>query len=67
MPKYTYYCNECKISYEFCDRRPGDVPILIADNEKAISLLKWRPKRDIRDMCKDGWKWRSLNPNGYEN
>ena len=30
--------NNCKIPYEFCDRRIGDVPILIANNKKAISL-----------------------------
>ena len=47
------------------DRRPGDVGTLIADNEKAISLLQWHPTKDLKDMCKDGWRWRSLNPNGY--
>tara|TARA_B100001093_G_C26823571_1_gene1013000 strand:- start:1156 stop:2208 length:1053 start_codon:yes stop_codon:yes gene_type:complete len=58
--------NKCKIPYEFCNRRPGDVPTIIADNEKAISLLQWHPKRDLKDMCEDGWRWRKLNPNGYE-
>ena len=58
--------NKCKIKYDFCDKRPGDVSILIADNKKAISLLNWKPKRDIKQMCIDGWKWSNLNPNGYE-
>ena len=57
--------NKCKIPYHFCEKRLGDVPILIADNKKAISLLGWEPKRDIKQMCLDGWKWRYLNPNGY--
>ena len=58
--------NKCKIPYEFCKRRPGDVATLIADNKKAISLLQWYPKRDLKNMCEDGWRWRKLNPNGYE-
>ena len=58
--------NKCEIPYEFCNRRPGDVPTLVADNKKAISILNWYPKRSIRDMCKDGWNWRYLNPKGYK-
>ena len=57
--------NKIKIPYQFCKRRPGDVPILIADNSMASSLLKWKPKRDIKQMSKDGWKWRYLNPDGF--
>jgi len=49
--------NECKVSFEFCRRRQGDVAIVIADNKKAISTLNWEPKRKIGQMCKDGWKW----------
>lgn len=58
--------NKCEIPYKFCNRRPGDVPTLVADNKKAISILNWYPKRNIRDMCKDGWNWRYLNPKGYK-
>ncbi len=58
--------NNCEIPYNFCERRIGDVSTLIADNQKALSLLDWQPKRDLKDMCKDGWKWRLLNPLGYE-
>ena len=49
--------NNCEIPYEFCDRRIGDVPVLIANNLNAISTLKWHPKRNISDMCLDGWRW----------
>tara|TARA_B100000886_G_C20371458_1_gene469785 strand:- start:102 stop:1154 length:1053 start_codon:yes stop_codon:yes gene_type:complete len=58
--------NKCKIPYSFCEKRSGDVSALVADNKKAISLLQWEPKRNVKQMCIDGWKWRSLNPNGYE-
>ena len=30
-----------------------------------ISKLKIVPKSSIEDMCRDGWKWKKLNPNGY--
>ncbi len=58
--------NKCDVQYQFVDRRQGDVATIVADNQKAISLLNWRPKRNLKDMCKDGWRWRCLNPNGYE-
>ena len=49
--------NKCKIPYQFEDKRAGDVAISIADNKKAINLLNWNPKRNIEDMCIDGWLW----------
>ena len=44
-----------------------EVPIVVveADNKKALSTLNWKPTRNIEDMCRDGWKWQILNPNGY--
>ena len=57
--------NKCKVPYKFCDRRPGDVSTLVADNQKAFKLLKWKPKRNLKDMCRDGWRWIKKNPNGY--
>ena len=57
--------NNCSIPYEYFDKREGDVATVIADNKLALSTLNWRPKRNIDDMCKDGWKWQKLNPNGY--
>ena len=54
-----------KVPYKFCERREGDVPYLVADNNLAISKFMILPIRNIEDMCRDGWKWRKLNPNGY--
>ena len=58
--------NKCKIPYEYCQRRKGDVPILIADNKKIINTLNWAPKRNLEQMCIDGWRWQILNPYGYQ-
>tara|TARA_Y100001968_G_C19130454_1_gene606446 strand:- start:439 stop:576 length:138 start_codon:yes stop_codon:yes gene_type:complete len=44
----------------------GDSCSVIADNNLTISCLDWPPKRSLEEMCKDGWKWQSLNPQGYK-
>ena len=59
--------NKIKIPFQFSPRRFGDVQYLVADNKLALSKLNWKPKKSIRDMCKDGWKWKQLNPFGYKN
>ena len=28
--------------------------------------MGWKATYDIDDMCRDGWNWQSMNPNGYE-
>ena len=57
--------NNVRVPYVFSDRRPGDLCSLVADNSMLISKLEIRPKKSIEDMCRDGWKWKKLNPNGY--
>jgi len=57
--------NNVKIRFEVSGRRIGDSPSIIADNSLATSCLDWSPKRSLEDMCIDGWKWQSLNPEGY--
>ena len=57
--------NNCIIPFDFYDRRLGDVAQLIANNKNAIYKLNWKPKKSLEDMCRDGWKWKKLNPNGY--
>lgn len=57
--------NNVDIKYSFTARRKGDQENVVADNTRILSVLNWKPKRDIEDMCRDGWKWQNLNPNGY--
>ena len=49
--------NNCKIKYEFKERRPGDIATSVADNKMASSILNWTPKRSLAEMCRDGWLW----------
>jgi UDP-glucose 4-epimerase len=43
---------------ENTDRRPGDPPVLIASNEKAIAELGWNPVyADLDDIIGTAWRW----------
>lgn len=55
-----------EIPFEITERRAGDVAICYADPSKANSELGWKAERDINDMCKDSWKWQTMNPTGYQ-
>lgn len=45
--------------------RPGDVATSFADPSRAGTLLGWRAKRNLEDICRDTWAWQSRNPHGY--
>ena len=49
--------NNVLVPYEFCDRRNGDVPRLVADSSLANLTLGWIPKYELHEMCSDGWRW----------
>ncbi len=53
------------VRYQFTARRVGDIASCYASVDKAKSLLGWEAKLTINDMCKDTWRWQSMNPNGY--
>lgn len=55
-----------EIPYEIVPRRSGDVAACYADGSKAAKYLDFNAKKNLEDMCRDGWKWQSSNPNGYE-
>ncbi len=55
-----------ELPYKIEPRRPGDVATNYADCSKAYKEMGWKAQYDIKDMCRDGWKWQSSNPSGYE-
>ncbi len=57
--------NQINVPFQFSQRRKGDAAVLVADNSLVKNILKWRPEKNLEDMCRDGWKWKKLNPKGY--
>lgn len=53
------------VPYEVVNRRPGDIDAAYADVTKANAELNWVAGRSIKQACSDEWRWRTLNPNGY--
>jgi UDP-glucose 4-epimerase len=53
------------IPIERVARRAGDVAETYADPSLAESLLGWKAIHGLDDMCRDTWRWQSLNPRGY--
>lgn len=57
--------NGVPVPHEFAPRRPGDVPECYADASKAKELLGWEAEKSLEDMCRDTYRWQSMNPQGY--
>ncbi|PMS48383.1 UDP-glucose 4-epimerase GalE [Vibrio parahaemolyticus] len=53
------------VSYELCQRRPGDIAECWASTEKAERDLGWKATRSVTEMTADTWLWQSNNPQGY--
>lgn len=54
-----------EIPYSIKPRRPGDIATCYADPALAKEELGWEAERGLKEMCEDGWRWQSGNPNGY--
>lgn len=53
------------VPYEFMPRRAGDIAACWADPSLAARELGWRATRGLDEMCRDAWRWQSMNPAGY--
>lgn len=53
------------IPYEINARRAGDIAECYADPTKAKEKLGWVAEKNLRDMCRDSWRWQKNNPRGY--
>ena len=53
---YSAACGK-DLPYRIVERRPGDVPIYLADPSKAADLLDFRTTRDLDEMCRTSWHW----------
>jgi UDP-glucose 4-epimerase len=53
-----------EVPHEVVGRRAGDPVAVYADNSRAIEVLGWRPRRELRDILESAWKWHSRHPDG---
>lgn len=52
--------NDVHIPTKLTNRRPGDVAVSLADISKASEMLGFKSLKSLEDMCKDAWRWNSL-------
>jgi UDP-glucose 4-epimerase len=58
--------TEKEIAVEMQGRRPGDPSHLVADADRARSLLGWQPQQpDLAAIIGSAWEWHSKHPQGY--
>ncbi len=53
------------VPFERVARRAGDVAECYADPSLAEKILRWKATYTLEDMCRDTWRWQSMNPQGY--
>lgn len=49
--------NNIRINYVFGPRREGDSAVSYANCDLAFQKLNWTSKRNLYEMCIDGWNW----------
>ena len=57
--------SDKKVEYEIGPRRSGDPVMSYANPTKAIKLLGWKAKYNLKDMANTAWKWHRSHPSGY--
>ena len=57
--------NNVEIPYVITARRPGDIAENYADPSKAKELLGWQAEKNLEDMCRDTYRFQTMNPKGY--
>lgn len=55
-----------KIPYRFAERRSGDIDECYANPKKAAEVLGWSAQYNIEDMCRDSYRFQTMNPKGYD-
>lgn len=53
------------IAHEDGPRRPGDMPIAVADPTAFADDLGFRTELGLDEMVASAWRWWTLNPEGY--
>lgn len=54
-----------EIPYKIEGRRPGDLAFCYSNPAKAEAELGWKAEFTMEDMCRDSYRWQTMNPEGY--
>lgn len=57
--------NNVKVPFRIEARRVGDISVMFADPTLAKNELGWEAQYTIDEMCRDFWRWQTMNPEGY--
>jgi len=57
--------NGVQIPHRFVPRRAGDVAQCLADPQLAKQVLNWQTELSLESMCRDAWRWQTMNPLGF--
>ena len=66
MVKTFERVNALPLPHKFVPRRAGDVAQCLADPQLAKKVLDWETQLSLERMCKDAWRWQSMNPQGFD-
>lgn len=58
--------NNVKVPYVIQPRREGDISTMYADPTLAENELNWKAVHSLEEMCRDFWRWQTMNPDGYK-
>ncbi len=53
--------NDIAVPFQITARRPGDVAVVYANSSRAESILGFKAKYSVEDMCRDAWKFSQKN------
>ena len=54
-----------EVRYQIVGRRSGDIATCYADPSYAEKKLGWKAEYGLDEMCRDTWRWQTMNPDGY--
>jgi UDP-glucose 4-epimerase len=57
--------NSVQIPHRFVPRRAGDVAQCLAYPQLAKQVLNWQTELSLESMCRDAWRWQTMNPLGF--
>lgn len=52
--------SDVSLNYRIGPKRPGDVPAIYANADKARNVLGWEAQLTLEDALRDAWRWQGM-------